>query len=559
MSNNVTSAIQVERESELILSEQVKLLFGAMPLSIAATLVNGIILVVLQWSVVSQQSLITWLVFLLVVLMARVVLTYFYRRNEPRVEDSQRWANYFLLGVIAAAAVWGSASMMLFPHNDVGHQAFLAFVVAGMSAGASTSLSFLRAPVVIFQAGAVLPLTLHLFYSGTKFAWAMGTMTLLFFAIVTVSSLKIYHNTRQNITLRIEADAREKALRESEKKYQHIFNSSPLGIVHYDEHGVVTDFNHTFAELIGKNGDALTGLNLISDACNEGLQEAVRQSLAGVSSHFEGVSDDFTGRNKVDIRVFCGGIELVNGDGGGGVAIVVDISEDKRIENLKKEFVSTVSHELRTPLTAILGAVGLLRGRYPAEASDKSSKLINIAHSNTERLLTLINDILDIDKIESGSLEFEFQPLELSTLLKDAVDSNMPYAERYKVKLVLDEHAEGARISGDHTRMMQVLSNLLSNAIKFSPEQAVVTLGVERTSDGVRIYVSDQGKGIPEEFQQHIYARFSQADGSDTRRVGGTGLGLNITKTLVEKHHGEISFETSPQGTTFYVTLPLLD
>jgi len=233
-----------------------------------------------------------------------------------------------------------------------------------------------------------------------------------------------------------------------------------------------------------------------------------------------------------------------------------DITERKRVEKMKDEFISTVSHELRTPLTSIMGSLGLVRNMLDRAEPEKIANLLSIAHNNTERLLFLINDILDISKIESGRITFHFKSVDVVQMIDDAIANNESY--KNDIHLVFEHRPEEALwVNADRDRILQVLYNLLSNAAKFSRPGEQVEVGVREHDKEVEIYVRDHGVGIPEEFRARIFEKFTQADSSDTRHVGGTGLGLSISKTIVERHHGLLGFDSEPgAGTTFYIRLP---
>jgi len=234
-------------------------------------------------------------------------------------------------------------------------------------------------------------------------------------------------------------------------------------------------------------------------------------------------------------------------------------------DRAKTEFVSVVSHELRTPLTAIRGSLELLLSGGVGDLNDKARELVTIGSRNSRRLVALVNDILDMNKMLSGELEFNIESVPLIDLLADAIAINQPYADSLQVGLALDAIKEPELaeivIPCDRARIDQVITNLLSNACKFSPEGDVVRLGAARGPRGsntIIITVSDNGPGIDPAFREKIFDRFTQADSSDTRKVGGTGLGLYICKLIVELHEGEIDFTSMPdEGTTFSVTLPL--
>jgi len=237
---------------------------------------------------------------------------------------------------------------------------------------------------------------------------------------------------------------------------------------------------------------------------------------------------------------------------------LVDITEQKQTESLKAEFVSTVSHELRTPLTSIRGSLGLVVGGAAGELPEKAKGLLRIALSNCERLVRLINDILDIEKIESGRMQFDVKEQPLYPLVESAIDAGRDYLSDRNISFSLEDGAPGAVVSVDADRMHQVMTNLLSNAVKFSPPGGKVSVRIRRTPNGfLRVSVRDRGPGIPEEFRSRVFGRFEQADGSDTRAQDGTGLGLNITKAIVERFDGRISFDSEPGiGTVFHVDLP---
>ena len=239
------------------------------------------------------------------------------------------------------------------------------------------------------------------------------------------------------------------------------------------------------------------------------------------------------------------------------LAIIRDISERKAADRLKNEFISTVSHELRTPLTSILGSLGLVTGGVAGEIPPQARAMLEIARSNSERLVRLINDILDTEKIESGRMVFNVVPMDLMPLVTNAVETNRTYGGQMGVSFELTDAVPGARVRADADRLTQVMTNLLSNAAKFSPRGDTVAVSVSRRGESIRVAVSDHGPGIPLEFQERIFQRFAQADSSDTRQKGGTGLGLSISRAIVERLGGQIGFETAAgAGTTFYFDLP---
>ena len=234
----------------------------------------------------------------------------------------------------------------------------------------------------------------------------------------------------------------------------------------------------------------------------------------------------------------------------------MDLTERRQIERMKNELISVVSHELRTPVTAISGALGLISGGALGEVSETVKSMLSIAEQNSQRLSHLINDLLDMDKLMAGKMQLDIRAHSLRSLLTDALTVHQTYAQQFNVSLQLsaspDEH-----IMADALRLQQVLSNLLSNAIKFSPEGGQVKVAAERDGQLVRVSVCDQGPGIPLAFHEKLFKKFSQADASNSRQKEGTGLGLVISKELIERMHGRIGFDSvEGQGACFWIELP---
>lgn len=242
----------------------------------------------------------------------------------------------------------------------------------------------------------------------------------------------------------------------------------------------------------------------------------------------------------------------------GFLGVAYDVSERKRLERMQREFVSIVSHELRTPLTAIRGALGLVSAEAVGTLPPRAKDMTIIALNNCDRLVRLINDILDIEKIESGKMDFDMCPVEVSELIRETVEATKSYGQKYDVSIVAARNLPQLKVIGDKDRLIQVLTNLISNACKFSPAKGTVRVTLNVQDESVQIAVEDKGRGIPESFQHQMFEKFCQADSSDTREKGGTGLGLNISRAIVEKHGGKIGFESHEgQGTRFWIMLPL--
>ena len=231
----------------------------------------------------------------------------------------------------------------------------------------------------------------------------------------------------------------------------------------------------------------------------------------------------------------------------------------KRTAELKDEFIATVSHELRTPLTSIAVSLELLADQEDADRSKPTSELLAIARTNSERLGRLVNDILDIEKLEAGKVPFDMQRVDVGTLLQQVLDANRPLVESFGVTLRF-ENTSRNDVYADPDRLIQVATNLLSNACKFSPAGAEVVVRAEDRGDKIRISVRDHGPGIPEGFRHRVFEKFAQADNSDARQNPGTGLGLSIVKQIVQRLAGEIAFTDAPGGgTIFFFDLPAIE
>jgi PAS domain S-box-containing protein len=242
----------------------------------------------------------------------------------------------------------------------------------------------------------------------------------------------------------------------------------------------------------------------------------------------------------------------------GAVITFQDVTQRREIERMKNEFISVVSHELRTPLTSIRGALGLLAGGKVGTFPEKAQRMLDIAVSNTDRLVRLINDILDIERIDSGRAAMQKREVGIGDLMAQAADVMRPMAEKNGV--VLEVNPVSARVSVDPDRIIQTLTNLISNAIKFSPPGGRVILLGHNSADTLHLEVVDQGRGIPRDKLESIFERFQQVDATDSREKGGTGLGLAICRTIIQQHGGKIWAESQPgEGSTFHIELPVVE
>lgn len=248
----------------------------------------------------------------------------------------------------------------------------------------------------------------------------------------------------------------------------------------------------------------------------------------------------------------------VDGMGRGHLWQYRDITERKRLDTMKSDFIATVSHELRTPLTSIIGALGLTIDADASDLSDQYRSLATIAHNNSLRLARLVDDILDIDKLQSGNVAFDMVVTDLLPLVETALQANRPFADRLHVDLVLGRAARDIAVETDTHRFIQLMTNLISNAAKFSPAGDKVTVHADDHDGRARVSVTDNGPGIPESAFATLFDRFTQVDSSNTRGHKGTGLGLAISKAIVERLGGHIGLTSEVGvGTTFHFDMPI--
>ncbi len=355
----------------------------------------------------------------------------------------------------------------------------------------------------------------------------------------------------------------EQALGDTLSRHRAILASAMDSIITVNAAGCIETANPATSRLLGWTPEELVDRHLgLLFQIPEGTSEPEFLATLDAAARDGGEVRELVGLRKdgttVPVDVAIG--EMRSSDGHALVAVLHDITERKRAEVMKNEFVSTVSHELRTPLTSIAGSLGLLAGGATGPLPEAAQRLVTIASQNSRRLVRLINDILDIEKMQSSSVTFTREPLVLAEVAQRALDQTSGFALEHGVTLSLDVGPGDTGVIGDGDRLIQVLTNLISNAVKFSPAGSAVEVSVTRRERMVRVSVRDHGTGIPESFRPAMFTRFAQADNSDTRQRGGTGLGLAIAKEIVDRHGGTLAFETELDvGTVFHLDLPAGD
>jgi PAS domain S-box-containing protein len=396
---------------------------------------------------------------------------------------------------------------------------------------------------------------------------AVGLTCVLGVSLLLAASIVIYRLNRRS-----EKD--HVALQNAERIQRTILNSAAYSMLSTNTEGVIQTVNAAAEKWLGYTGAELAGSNvtIVHDAQElqsrgDQLTRAMGMPVSGdsqalVTKARYGVADEFEctyvrkDGTRFPVLLAVSALRSEANDLSGYLMIAADLSERQAIRKMKDEFVSIVSHELRTPLTSIKGALGLLAGGVTGVLPPKAAEMANIAQGNVERLSRLVNDILDLQRIESGRITMDKRPCNIADLLQQSAEAVHLVAEAEGLTILTS--CREACVEADRERMVQAFVNLLGNAIKFSPRGGRIEFAAERTSAGVLFRVKDEGRGIPKEKLETIFERFVQVDASDAREKGGTGLGLAICRTIVEQHGGRVWAESElGRGSTFYVQLPV--
>lgn len=570
-----------------VLADQVEILYRQAPLGIAVTLVIGAVLAFELYSSAKIGELVVfWGILMVFVCVARLGLVFAYKHAQNRDTAPDIWLRRFAIGALGSGVAWGFAGAVFFPGHTDEQQVFLAFVLAGMSAGGLPLFAAVWWVYALYAAGVMFPFEIVLITFGSRLFTELSLMMPLFFAInvavayrmnqVFVSGYRLrvsygrltedYTELNQRLERQlIELEVVRRQVEASGRKLELFAERSPIAVLELDAEGRIKDVNREAENLFGYPASELveTGASiklLVRPANHAEFDEKWRELLSARES-MAGLRISNPRRDGIEVVCEWTVTPLVNPDGS-IISIIAqgrDITQQLEADRLKQEFTSTLSHELRTPLTSIIGSLQLVNAGVLGDLNKDQAELTEVAERNGQRLLDLINDILDIEKIDSGKLTLYSEPMSLDTLVSESVKLNQGFADRYNVKLTATGLGSSITVNADHKRLLQVMTNLISNSAKFSPAGGSVEIGLREANPRVVVItVSDRGTGIPEAFRNRIFGRFAQADSADTRAKGGTGLGLAICKRLIELMDGNIGFsDREGGGTTFWFELPI--
>ena len=570
-----------------VLADRVEQIYSQMPLGIIGSFVISVVAAYELRQGRFVEIVIFWAGLVVLLTAATIGLYWSYRRSASKSTDAAQWLRWLAISALANGATWGFAAAVFFPSHADEQQVFLAFLLAGMVAGGVPLYAVSWPVYALYAAGIVFPFTYVLATFGNKLFAEIALLIPAFYAInvgiayrlnqVFDSGYRLRHaygkltedytalNQRLEQQL-VELEEARRQVEASGRKLALFAERSPIAVFEFDAGGNVLSvnpaaenlFGFTAAEMSGRPGTGFMFPGELETAVTDRWRVFIKDRKPVFGLRYNNVRRDGT-----EVNCEWNLTPLVNSDNQ-VVSVIIqgrDITQQLEAERMKQEFTSTLSHELRTPLTSIIGSLQLINSGVMGDIEKDTLELTTIAERNGQRLLDLINDILDVEKIESGKLTLAPEVLELGELVSESLILNRGYAERFKVKLAVAGALTQVKVNADRKRVHQIMTNLLSNAVKFSPEGSVVEVTMENVADEMlRVSVHDNGPGIPESFRNRIFGRFAQADMSHTRQKGGTGLGLAICKRLAELMGGKIGFsDRASGGTSFWFELPKQD
>lgn len=493
--STVPEAAQSVYERALYIeAEQVKLLYGQAPTSLTVTLINAVILALVLKDVVALSVLLVWLSLIFAVTLGRIYLVAAYHRAAPGIEATDRWRRRFILGAGCAGMAWGSAGILLFDHDSLVHQIFLAFVLGGMITGAAAVLSWVKEAFVVFLVPTALPIVVQFFLHGGDIFLAMGALSAVFTAALLTVSHRLHASVMESLSLRFDKTNLIRNLSFSESQTAAV--------------------NIALREEVAERRRAEDALRVARDELEERVERRTAELLEAKETA-------------------------------------------ESADRAKGEFLATMSHELRTPLNIIMGYADLMGERVFGPLSAEQAGILKRVKRNAQELYELITAMLDLSRLEAGRLPVDTKEVPLSALFAEIQDETREVQEQSPLQFVwrVEEHLPLLRT--DPGKLKIIVKNLLSNAIRFTSEGSI-TVSASAHGDGVEICVQDTGIGIPPEALSLIFEPFQQVRSAASPQLGGTGLGLHIVKRLLGLLGGQVTVESEEgRGSIFRIWVPV--
>lgn len=577
-------------EAANVLADRVAHLYGQVPFGVATTFLIGALATYELWDARFKEVVLAWWLLVLLVTAATTALYFAYRRASNTVAEAGRWLRWLAIGALANGVNWGLAAAVFFRAHTHEEQVFLSLLLVGITAGGIPAFAACWPIFAIYAASIVVPFTYVLTTFGSRQFTEIAIALPLFYGVTVAVAYRLNqvfltgyrlrqaygklaedhtelnrHHTELNRRLEEQIEEFGFAQREiaaSGRKLALFVERLPIAEFEMDGSGMILGMNPAAEHVFGHSSAELVGRNLLRTLIPPDEPALDLRWWADFVAHKRpeaGIRARCLRRDGLEIICEYSLTPLVNDTHEliSVIAMCRDITQQLEAERLKKEFTSTLSHELRTPLTSIIGSLQLINSGVLGELEKDVAELTAVAERNAQRLLDMINDILDIEKIESGRFSLQPEDIALDELIRESLALNRAFADRFSVRLTLRSAPPRVLVRADRKRLLQVMTNLISNAAKFSPEGGEVELSAACADARVVVSVEDRGPGIPQEFRGRIFNRFAQADSALTRMKGGTGLGLAICKRLIELMDGEISFaDRDGGGTSFSFELP---
>ncbi len=568
MESQITlSKAQLDQQIRL---EEIRLLYGGTPFSYTASVIIAIIIYnVISGHVASQQNLNIWLATILTVLLIRSIESFRFSKCDKEEQAKSKWRLRFYAGTGAAGFCWGLLPWLGYT-PEVEYISFIIVCQIGVIAGSLSTLSYRWETMALFLLPSSLLLIFRLVLDGKAFANATSFVLFVFILFSLSAGKRIFNNTQQNIRLRIEADHRERAIELMHQKQALHLQNTPLAIIEFDIDLNISEWNKAAEKIFGYTRTEAIDQNIMRLILPRDSSEDAERLWERLLNYEAVIGSVIENKTRSGALIFCEWFVTPltdkKNDIVGIAAMALDITEKKHNEldiikskeeaekanQAKSDFLSSMSHELRTPLNAILGFTQLLK--YEKTLTEKQQSHINEIGKAGNLLLELVNQILDLARIEKGHLQLSMERINLAHVFKECQSMIMPLIEKNHLTLNINTEMNGYVVA-DYTRLKQVMLNLLSNAIKYNSKHGSVSLKViQKDSTTLRISIIDTGQGISDELQSDIFQAFNRLDASTA--IEGTGIGLSISKQLVEMMDGTIGVISSTnEGSEFWIEL----